>query len=184
MIDLKLLYPELIDFDGLPFALQSKLTGSIPDLQIQSGISFSKWKEMKDAFEQHGMYPSSSRLTIHSGKWANVDIAIEQKLYILTLGDKTEEARAFIEVDTLDKVITFLSRWFSGNDEISILENLEHFKTLLNLDDDLQYIRWQWASRHRNAVNFPPLTGLLAPLFEQALNDCVLSRVTPYTSPP
>ena len=70
----------------------------------------------------------------------------------------------------------------SGNREVSQLKDLGSCATFLDLDDDSQYIRWQWASRHRNAVNFPLLTGLLAPLFEQAMKDPILSQVTPYTS--
>jgi len=182
MIDIKLLYPELVNFDGLPFTLQSKLAKSISDLKIQSGISFSKLDEMKEVFEQQGIYHSPARVATQNGKWANVELAIEQKLYILTLGDGDENTKVFIEVDSLDKAIVFLSGWLSGDKEIHQLEKLEQFRTLLNLDDDLQYIRWQWARSHRNAVSFPSTTGLLAPLFEEAMKDPVLSQITPYTS--
>ena len=182
MIDLKSLYPELVEFDGLPFALQSKLSGSFSNLQVTSGLSFSKWNEMKDVLERQGLYHIPSRILAQSGKGAEVDLAIEQKLYILTLADKSEKAKYFIEVDTLDKAITFLSRWFSDNKENPELESLEHFTTLLNLDDDLQYIKGRWLKLHRNSVNFPSLTGLLVPLFKQALNDPILSQVAPYTS--
>jgi len=182
MIDLESLYPELVGFDGLPFVLQSKLSELVPDSKIQSGISFSKWREMKDVFERQGLYHSPTTVATQIGAWANVDIAIEQKLYILTLGNKNGKASAFIEVDSLDKAITFLSVWLSNEKQISQLNNIEHFTTFLNLEDDIQYIRWQWASCHRNAVNFPALTGLLVPLFYQAMQDSVLSQVTPYTS--
>jgi len=113
MIDLALLYPELVKFDGLPFALQSKLSGSVSDLNIQSGMSFSKWNEMREEFEQQGLYHSPCTVATQAGKWANVDIAIEQKLYVLTLGDKDDKSKIFIEVDSLDNAITFLSGWLS-----------------------------------------------------------------------
>lgn len=182
MQDLKSLYPELEKYDGLPFALQSELSKVIPDLKIQSGISFSKLKKFAEEFERHGIYHSSSVVIVENGKSANVDVAIEQKLYILTLSSRDDKPGAFLEMDTFDQVVSFLSVWLGTDKSIAQLENIDHYKTFLNLEDDAQYIRWQWASRHRQAVNFPSITGLLAPLFYQAMNDPVLSQVTPYTS--
>lgn len=180
MVDLTLLYPELIALDGLPVTLQNKL--AISDLEIQSGISFSKWNEMKDVFERQGLYFYPCTIATQRGRHASVDLAIEQKLYILNLGGKGEKFGAFIEVDNLEQVISFLSVWLDSNKPISQLRGVEASTTFLDLEDDAQYIRCQWASRHRHAVNFPAMTGPLASLLYETMHDPVLNQITPYTS--
>jgi hypothetical protein len=182
MIDLKSLYPELVKYDGLPFALQNRLSGSILGLQIQSGISFSRLDEIKDALEQHGLFHIPSRVVASNGRQASVDLAVEKKLYILTFGTQDNTINFYLEIDAFESVTNFLSAWLESHSDISKLTEIAEHTLFLDLADDLQYIRWQWISCHRNAVNYPSLTGSLAPLFEEGMKDSVLCQVTPYTS--
>jgi len=182
MNDLVSLYPELEKFNGLPFALQIKLSNSVPDVKVPSGMSFSDLKKFEEEFERAGVYHSSSSVEAKNGRWADVDIAVEQKLYILTLGSRDEEPGAFLEVDTFEKAIRVLTVWLGSEKNISQLHDIESFTTFLNFEDDVQYIRWQWAISHRNSVNHGIMTRQLAPLFYEAMHDPVLSQITPYTS--
>ena len=182
MKDLISIYPELEQFDGLPRALKSGLSKSFPDLQYWSGISFSKLKEFEEHFDRNGIYHSAINLVSNSGWWANVDIAVEQKLYILTLGSKEDDPHIFLEISSLEQVIDLLSSWCGIALNVTQLDSTDTYITYLNLEDDAQYICWQWACRHRQAVNCGLFTRQLAPLFYEAMHDPALSQITPYTS--
>lgn len=182
MKDLAALYPELQKFDGLPQALQSGLSNIFPDLQYRHGISFSKLKQFSEHFDRVRIYHSSTELVSKSDIWADVDIAVEQKLYILTLGVKKEQPQIYVETSALEQVVPLLSAWFSNTAIGTELSMRDSCVTFLNLEDDAQYIHWQWVRRHRQAVNCGIFTHQLAPLFYEAMHDPVLSQITPYTS--
>jgi hypothetical protein len=179
MNELTLLYPELQKFGGLPKALQSELFKADPNLWVE-GLDFSELKKFK---ENHGVLHMPSKISSEYGRWVDVDIAVEQKLFVLNVGEEATGLLAFLEVDTLPRVVTLIRAWLIDNGTISDLRKVDSSTVILDLEDDVQYIKWQWKMRHRTALNGSSVfTRLLASLITQAMEDPILSQLTPFTS--
>jgi hypothetical protein len=179
MPELTLLYPELQKFGGLPKALQSELFTVAPNLRVE-GLDFSELKKFE---ENHGILHMPSKVLSDYSRWVDVDIAVEQKLFVLNVGEEQTGPLAFLEVDTLPKAVTLIHAWLIDNGSISDLRKTDSTGVILDLEDDAQYIKWQWKMRHRTALNGSGVfTRLLAPLITQAMEDPILGQLTPFTS--
>jgi hypothetical protein len=171
------LYPNLQKFDGLPEALRHEFSTIAPNLQIE-GHNF---EELNEIFKELGMVIHLPCLVKADDRWARVDIAVEKRLFILEIGEATETL-AFIELDTLARVVKLIYVWMIEKVSIPNLSAIDPVAIIINLADDRQYILWQWKKRERSAYNGASFTGMLAPLITEAMKDPILGQLTPYTS--
>ena len=180
MFQFELLYPELQKFDGLPQALQSEFSLPLSTFEIK-GTNFSEFQRFPE-FEDNNIYHLPTKVISKEGRWVDVDVALERRLFILTLGENKDIASAFLETTSLQNSFSAIHAWLVGRISVAKLKNIDSTAHVLDLSDDIQHIRWQWIKRHRQAVNAGIFTWLLAPFFASAIQDPVLNQLTPYTS--
>jgi hypothetical protein len=181
MYDIELLYPDLQKTDGLPHALQSALALSDSTLKIQ-GKNFSELRKVMEFREDDVFYHLPTKVISTRSRWVDVDVALERRLFILMMGEKEDIEQAFLETDSLPNALAVVQAWLIDHVSVSQLKNIDPTANLLDLGDEVQYIRSQWARRYRQAVNSGIFTRLLAPVFARAMQDPILSQLTPYTS--
>ena len=181
MHDILLLYPELQKFDGLPQAIQSEFSLSLPALEIR-GKSFSELIRFMELREDNIFYHLPTKIISKNTRWVDIDIALERRLFILTMGENEDIAQAFLETTSLQNSYAIIHAWLIKGIDAAQLKNISNAEQFLDLSDDIQYIRWQWATRHRQAINAGIFTRLLAPILACAMQDPILNQLTPFTS--
>ena len=181
MQNLSLLYPELQEIDGLPQAIQREFSHSLLTFEIK-GKSFSELMRFMELREDGVFYHLPTKIISKNGRWVDIDIALERRLFILTMGENGDIAQAFLETISLQDSYSIIHDWLIDIIDVAQLKEIDSAEQFLDLRDDIQYVRWQWAAKYRQAVNAGIFTRLLAPILACAMQDPMLNRLTPFTS--